>query len=60
MILDVVNEGHGQPATAAIMVSGYHADTGHLNWALDVFDDDRKDEDNNALYALTGRIAAAP
>ena len=61
MILDVVNEGHGQPGTGGVMVSGYHAEMGNLNWAFGVFDDDQKDrEDGDANYAFTGRVAAAP
>ena len=59
MILDVVNEGHGQPGKGGVMVSGYHAEMGNLNWAFGVFDDDRKDADGDN-YAFTGRVAAAP
>ena len=60
MMLDVINEGHGHPHTAGVMLSGYHADMGNLNWAFGVFDDNEKDGDDDTNYAYTGRIAAAP
>ncbi len=60
MILDVINQGHGQPQTAGVMLSGYHADMANFNWAFGVFDDDEKDDDGDTNYAFTGRIAAAP
>jgi len=60
MILDVVNEGHGQPYLGGAMISGYHAEMGNLNWALGVFDDGREDGDGDDNYAVTGRVAAAP
>ena len=60
MILDVINEGHGQPRTAGVMLSGYHADMANFNWAFGVFDDDEKDADGDSNYAFTGRITAAP
>ena len=60
MILDVVNEGHGQPETGGVMVSGYHEEMGNLNWALGVFDDNQEDADGDDNYAFTGRVAAAP
>ena len=60
MILDVVNEGHGQPTLGGMMVSGHHAEMANLNWALGVFDDDHEDADADDNYAFTGRIAAAP
>ena len=60
MILNVINRGHGHPQTAGVMLSGYHADMGNLNWAFGVFDDDEKDADDDINYAYTGRIAAAP
>ena len=60
MIIDVVNEGHGQPQTAGVMLSGHHAEMANLNWALGVFDDDQKDDDGDSNYAYTARIAATP
>ncbi len=60
MMLDVINEGHGHPHTAGVMLSGYHADMGNLNWAFGVFDDNEKDADGDINFAYTGRIAAAP
>ena len=60
MMLDVINEGHGHPHTAGVMLSGYHADMGNLNWAFGVFDDNEKDDGGDINFAYTGRIAAAP
>ena len=60
MIIDVINEGHGQPQTGGAMLSGYYADMGNLNWAFGVFDDNEKDDDGDINFAYTGRIAAAP
>ena len=60
MILDIVNEGHGQPQTAGVMLSGHYAEMANLNWAFGVFDDDEKDDDGDSNYAYTGRIAATP
>jgi len=60
MILDVVNEGHGQPENGGFMVSGAYPEMANLNWALGIFDDDREDEDGDDNYAITGRVAVAP
>ena len=60
MILNVINQGHGHPNTAGVMLSGYHAEMSNLNWAFGVFDDDEEDADGDSNYAFTGRISAAP
>ena len=50
----------GQPDFAGIMLSGYHQDWYHLNWAGGIFDDGHEDANGDDSYAFTGRITVAP